>query len=175
MRHIQVNRIAHCVQILALGRVAQTMPLRLDVVGFRLHHAGCKGRMVQRAVITFRIVFDRDLPIATLRDLDTFPSCLGALRELGFRFVDYPQNFERRFLRKGWPRSVHLHVVEEGTDEDLAPRTFRDALLSSTDLRDEYAALKREAAEACRGRRAAYGELKGPFIRRVLETARRES
>ena len=49
----QVDGIAHRIQVLAFGGMAQTMALRLDVVGFRPHDAGGEGLVVQRAVIAF--------------------------------------------------------------------------------------------------------------------------
>ena len=79
----------------------------------------------------------------------------------------------REFFRRGTPRSYHLHLTVMGGDFWREHVAFRDALRASTQLRDEYAALKRALAERFPRDREAYIEGKGPFVRRVLQMSGR--
>ena len=45
--------IAHAVQILAFGCMAQAFALRLDIIGFRFDNAIRKGQVIQRTMLTF--------------------------------------------------------------------------------------------------------------------------
>jgi GrpB-like predicted nucleotidyltransferase (UPF0157 family) len=75
---------------------------------------------------------------------------------------------EHRF-RKGdsVPRDVIVHVVAEGSRDDLV--RFRDALRADPSLAEEYEVLKREKLAELGGWYS--GRDKEPFIRRVLEAS----
>ena len=62
----KIDWVGHLLEILALGGVAKTISLRLDVVGVRLDHPGREGAMIDSAVITLRIVLDGHFPVALL-------------------------------------------------------------------------------------------------------------
>jgi GrpB-like predicted nucleotidyltransferase (UPF0157 family)/predicted kinase len=98
--------------------------------------------------------------------------CIGPLSDLGYAFIDYPQNTDRRFFRKGVPRTHHVHVVSEGNAELRDHLAFRDALRADPQLRDQYAALKFDLAERHRNDRAQYSESKTNFVRRVLSSTK---
>jgi len=106
--------------------------------------------------------------LLTVEHLQDTKKCIQPLSELGYAFIDYPQNTNRLFFRKGKPRNYHLHIVEKGSDTELNHIHFRDALLSDTTLRDEYMNLKRDAIRKYRYRRALYGERKTRLIQRAL-------
>jgi GrpB-like predicted nucleotidyltransferase (UPF0157 family) len=106
--------------------------------------------------------------LLTVEHLQDARKCIQPLRELGYTFIDYPQNTDRLFFRKGKPRSYHLHIVEKGSDSEENHIHFRDALLSDATLKNEYLNLKLGAIQKYRHRRALYGERKTVLIQRAL-------
>ncbi|MBD3306381.1 hypothetical protein GF339_08275 [candidate division KSB3 bacterium] len=112
--------------------------------------------------------------LVSLDRLEDASRCISPLRALGYAFIDYPQNTDRRFFRKGTPRSHHLHLVEQGSASERDHLDFRDAILANDVLRQEYLQLKSEAMHQHKDRRALYGERKGDFIRHALATYRGE-
>jgi len=77
----------------------------------------------------------------------------------------------REYFRRGSPRAYHLHLaVRDGAfwREHLA---FRDVLRARADVRDAYAALKRDLAGRHPRDREAYTEGKGDFVREVVARA----
>lgn len=99
-----------------------------------------------------------------IRKLEDFIECIPPLRELGYTFVDYPENTERYFFRKGQPRTHHLHIVEVNSEELYRPLDFRDALRASPTLRERYAQLKYKLAREKQSNRNAYTKGKGALI-----------
>ena len=95
--------------------------------------------------------------------------CIAPLAELGYTFINHPQNTDRHYFRKGMPRTHHLHIVEEGHAEAVDHIAFRDILRREPELRQQYADLKADLAERYRTNRAAYTDAKGEFVRGVLE------
>ena len=110
-----------------------------------------------------------DIMIA-VRQLEDAIECIGSLGDLGYAFIDHPQNTDRRFFRKGVPRTHHVHIVAQGNAELRDHLAFRDALRSNPAWRDQYAALKIDLAERHRNDRAQYTVSKTEFVRRVLST-----
>ncbi len=102
--------------------------------------------------------------------LDDAAGCIAPLAGLGYAFVDYPQNTDRRFFRKGKPRTHHIQIVEHDSPAARAYIGFRDALRADPSLREEYAALKRASQRELKHRRAQYGERKSELIRRALQS-----
>jgi GrpB-like predicted nucleotidyltransferase (UPF0157 family)/predicted kinase len=94
--------------------------------------------------------------------------CLGPLSDLGYAFLDFPQNTERRFFRKGQPRTYHVHIVETDSAELREHLAFRDALRTNSGWRDQYAVLKYDLANRHRNDRAQYSKSKTEFVRRIL-------
>ena len=112
-----------------------------------------------------------DIMIA-LPQLEDAIECIGPLSDLGYAFIDYPQNTARRFFRKGQPRTHHVHIVAQDSVELRDHLAFRDALRADPQLRDQYAALKVNLAERHRNDRAQYTENKTDFVRRVLSSTK---
>jgi GrpB-like predicted nucleotidyltransferase (UPF0157 family) len=106
--------------------------------------------------------------MVVVRRLDDAVDCIAPLRDLGYAFIDYPQNVDRRFFRKGKPRTHHLHIVEAGSRSLIEHLAFRDALRADADLRRRYRALKHDLRTRYARDRAAYSEGKGTFVQKVL-------
>jgi GrpB-like predicted nucleotidyltransferase (UPF0157 family)/predicted kinase len=106
--------------------------------------------------------------MVVVRYLDDAVACIAPLQELGYAFIDYPENTDRRFFRKGKPRTYHLHIVEEGSRSLAEHLAFRDALCADADLRREYQELKHALRARYKHDRATYSESKGAFVQKVL-------
>ncbi len=106
--------------------------------------------------------------LVLVRDLEDAPACIAPLSELGYIFVDHVANLERRFFRKGMPRTHHLHIVAVGSSEAHRHPAFRDALRADPELRAAYARLKRDLAAQNEGDRLAYTRGKTAFVRAAL-------
>lgn len=109
-----------------------------------------------------------DIAVA-VRQLEEAVACIAPLRGLGYALVDYPQNTDRRFFRKGKPRSHHLHIVEWDSLDLREKLAFRDALRADQELRQQYADVKSELSRRYRYDRASYSERKSAFVRCVLD------
>lgn len=76
--------------------------------------------------------------MVVVRHLDDAVHCIAPLKELGYTFVDYPDNVDRRFFRKGVPRTHHLHIVAAGSQSLADHLDFRDALRAQPEIRQQY-------------------------------------
>jgi len=106
--------------------------------------------------------------LVSIARLEDAWECIAPLAQLGYTFVDYPANIERRFFRKGFPRTHHIHIVQAGGREEHEKLRFRDALRSDPGLRLRYEKLKLELSAAHRYDRARYAEEKTDFVRAAL-------
>lgn len=70
------------------------------------------------------------------------------------------------------PRDVQIHVCESGNYWEIEHVLFRDYLRAHDDVRDAYAALKLDLAEAYRYDRLAYTDAKSEFILEALDAAK---
>jgi GrpB-like predicted nucleotidyltransferase (UPF0157 family) len=77
----------------------------------------------------------------------------------------------REFFRRGDPRAYHLHLTTIGSAFWWDHLTFRNRLRADDELRDAYAALKRDLAARFPLDREAYIAAKEPFVKAVLRTA----
>ncbi len=80
----------------------------------------------------------------------------------------------RLIVRESLPdvRTVHVHIVEHGTDAWGDYIEFRDALRNDLSLRDQYAKVKRTLAPDFPEDRTSYRHAKNAFIRSTLSTLR---
>jgi len=126
-----------------------------------IHHIGSTSvpGLVAKSIVDMMV---------TVRKLDDARDCIAPLGELGYIFVDHPQNTNRRFFKKGNPRTHHLHIVESGGESEWRHVAFRDALRADVGIRDEYVALKKDLAEKYPHNRPKYTESKTDFIEGVL-------
>ncbi len=106
--------------------------------------------------------------LVTVGRLEEAVACIPPLRKLGYAFIDYPQNRDRRFFRKGKPRSHHLHIVEQDSPDLRDKLAFRDALRTDPVLRQRYADLKIQLATRYQDDRATYSERKTAFVKNAL-------
>jgi GrpB-like predicted nucleotidyltransferase (UPF0157 family) len=113
--------------------------------------------------------------LAGVRNLEESRPCIDLLSADGWLWAPYREEVEHWFCRPTVEyRTHHLHVVEHGGEEWTAMLAFRDTLRADADLRDRYAALKRELAQRHRDDREAYTEAKVAFIAAAVAAARDE-
>ncbi len=106
--------------------------------------------------------------------LEQTAACIPPLQALGYVFIDHPENVDRRFFRKGSPRSHHLHLVEHDSQVLQDHLDFRDALRKDEVMRQGYQDLKQELAARFDSERKAYTDHKGSFVIKALQAYRRQ-
>jgi len=113
-------------------------------------------------------VIDVLISVATIRDESSFRP---GLESLGYeRREDVAMPDDAYFvLNEDGVKVVQLHVCESGGSFEREHLAFRDKLRSDPELRDRYAALKRELGKRFPDDRLAYTAAKAPFIRAALE------
>jgi GrpB-like predicted nucleotidyltransferase (UPF0157 family) len=126
-----------------------------------IHHIGSTAvpGLAAKPVIDILIV---------VRQWQDVADCLAPLRTLGYAFIDYPQNVDRKFFCKGRPRTHHVHLVAPDTATLRDHLAFRDALRANPDRRAEYATLKYKLAQRFKTDRAQYSAGKTEFVKRVI-------
>ena len=87
-----------------------------------------------------------------------------------FRSRDDQHRYFRPF--SGLPRSVQVHVCNMGSEWERRHLLFRDFLRADTRAKDEYLAVKRQAAVLWRDDRIAYADAKTEVIERLMRRAR---
>jgi GrpB-like predicted nucleotidyltransferase (UPF0157 family) len=96
----------------------------------------------------------------------------GSVESLGYRFApvrtDVMHFFERRAPGE---QAYNLQLIPYRSDCWNRRVAFRDYLRSNPEIAQEYAILKKQLAKDYPLDRAAYGDGKGPFIRRITERA----
>ena len=106
-----------------------------------------------------------------VRRLEDAQECIAPLLALGYTFIDHPENIDRRFFRKGQPRTHHLHIVEQSSQTLFDHLKFRDALRGDPALKERYRQLKATLTVQYRYERAAYTKNKTAFVRSVLDVS----
>jgi GrpB-like predicted nucleotidyltransferase (UPF0157 family) len=115
--------------------------------------------------------------LAVVDKYERFVSAIPLLEDVSWVLAPEPGDQDERKYSLCHPdiaqRSHHLHVVECLSTGWPTWLRFRDTLRTDPDAAAEYAALKRELAEADPHDRPAYRAAKAPFIQSVLTGARR--
>lgn len=109
-------------------------------------------------------IIDLDVVLASSTDL---PEAVRLLSFIGYVHEgDLGIAAREAFRSPSGEPPHHLYVLEEGAKELRRHLAFRDALRADNDLRNGYATLKRELAEA--HNRSGYTEAKLAFISAAL-------
>lgn len=119
-------------------------------------------------------VIDLMAAVKTLRDVQ---SCIQPMIELGYEYISEFETVmpERRYFRKGMPRTHQVHLVELQSEFWTRHILFRDYLRSHPETARAYGQLKRDLAIKFREDRNAYTDAKTEFIQMVEAKARAES
>jgi len=114
--------------------------------------------------------------IVGVQDLNEVSNFVSPLSKIEYDYVPKPEIRDRKFFRKGlWGQGTcHLHICEFNSSEWIEKLLFRDYLRLNHKVAEEYASLKEELASKYHFDRPAYTKKKEPFIKTVIEKARRE-
>ncbi|MFD6440976.1 GrpB family protein [Peribacillus sp. NPDC060186] len=114
--------------------------------------------------------------MAGVQHLDDVDKFIEPLKTIGYEFVVHKEFPERRFFRKGqWRAGTHhLHIYKFGSEEWNNHLLFRDYLRIHSDVRKQYQQVKLNLAQKHRVDRVGYTKAKAPFIRSVIEKAKKE-
>jgi GrpB-like predicted nucleotidyltransferase (UPF0157 family) len=105
--------------------------------------------------------------MVTVDDPEDEQAYMGPLENAGY-VLRVRETNHRMFRTQG--RDVQVHIWRAGSDDEARHLLFRDQLRSNPADREAYEALKRSLAGRWRDVNY-YAEAKGPFIKRVVETA----
>ena len=114
IRMTTVDIVGQLIQRRRFRGVAQAIALGLDVIGFGLDDAGGEGRVVEGAVIAFRVILDRNLPIAVLLHFHPFQRL--QLRPMGQETLQLRPGVGEPRFHGG---RVRIEVHEDEAEEDL--------------------------------------------------------
>jgi len=90
------------------------------------------------------------------------------LHSLGYMPQAFPGDApDHVLLRKGSPRTHHLHIVPQGSYEHRRHLAFRDYLRTHPDTAQAYAELKIRLAQMYPSDREAYSHAKTDFVRAI--------
>jgi GrpB-like predicted nucleotidyltransferase (UPF0157 family) len=145
----------------------ERVQLALGELALNIHHIGSTSvpGLSAKPVIDLMV----EIP-----DIEHASACIPPLQALGYAFIDHPENIDRRFFRKGSPRSYHLHLVQQNSQALQDHLDFREALRTDVALRQRYQLLKEELADRFSSERKAYTDHKGDFVVTALQAYRSE-
>lgn len=103
-----------------------------------------------------------------VRSFDVLPHIVSAMAATGYAHKGEFGLPGRQFFTKGDPVLFHAHVVETQSPHWRRWTGFRDALLGSAQLRDDYEKEKRRLVARHAANRPAYTAAKSDFICRAL-------
>jgi GrpB-like predicted nucleotidyltransferase (UPF0157 family) len=84
--------------------------------------------------------------------------------------------YDREFIDdQGEVSMYHLHVTYANSEDWIAMVAFRNFLRSNDEALQEYAAIKKQAAELADNKRAVYVKMKNPVIEKLLKRALQDS
>ncbi len=146
------------------GEWRRRLGTALGDVALRVDHVGSTAvpGLAAKPVIDVQVSVD---------DLEDEPEYVPAIESTGV--VLQSREHARRYFRPppGRPRTVQVHVCAAGSEWERDHLLFRDYLRAHDEVRDAYAALKRELARCWGSDRLAYTGEKTAFILGTLEIA----
>lgn len=136
----------------------------LPAGSFELHHVGSTAvpGLASKPII--------DLILA-VPQLSSAAELIPQLESLGYLYQPDSGEHDRLYLRKGSPRSHHLHIVEQGSESLVRHLAFRDYLRTHPEKAQEYGELKKRLATELGDDREAYTNAKSEFIFSCVEQA----
>ncbi|QGH35669.1 GrpB family protein [Gracilibacillus salitolerans] len=111
-----------------------------------------------------------------VQNLDKVDQFVNPLKEIEYEYVPKPDFKDRKFFRKGeWGKGTsHLHICEYDSSEWIEKLLFRDYLRLHPEAAQEYEVLKKSLACEYKYDRQTYTKKKEPFIKNIVEKAKKE-
>jgi GrpB-like predicted nucleotidyltransferase (UPF0157 family) len=163
-------------------RIIEIVPYRSDwPLQFERHAERIRTALGERALqiehigstsvngLAAKPIVDMLVTVVDPSDEDRYlPDMLTLGYELRVREPDFDEH--RMFRTRA--RDVHIHIFPAGSGEVQRHLLFRDFLRSNPEVRDDYAALKRELSTRDWQDMNEYADAKSPFIDGVIKRAR---
>ncbi|KAB8127488.1 GrpB family protein [Gracilibacillus oryzae] len=113
--------------------------------------------------------------LAGVEDLEIVDHIITPLEKVNYEYIPKPEIMDRKFFRKGpWGQgTVHLHICQHNGKEWVEKLLFRDYLRSHPQAAKAYEDLKMELANLHTYDRQTYTKKKEPFIREIIQSARK--
>ncbi|WP_163583384.1 GrpB family protein [Gracilibacillus saliphilus] len=111
-----------------------------------------------------------------IQKLEEIDQLVNPLKEIEYEYVLKPELKNRKFFRKGeWGKGTsHLHICEYDSREWIEKLLFRDYLRLHPEAAQEYEVLKKSLASVYKHDRQTYTKKKEPFIKNIVERAKKE-
>jgi tellurite methyltransferase len=119
-------------------------------------------------------IIDVNVGIKSFDDVESF---IRPLKMMGYAYMRDQHYDDRHLFVKGpeEKRTYHLNLVEHGSETGWCnPILFRDYLRTHPDMRNKYAALKRELAAKYTDDRPLYSKGKQQMIEEITDNAKKE-
>lgn len=113
-------------------------------------------------------VIDVQVSVTQLRPVEAYST---AIETLGYLHRPHPEVADREFFRPLGPRSIHIHVVAEGSPCEREHLLVRDFLRTDEIAAARYGELKRGLAAKFRDARQDYQQGKDRFLRELIVDA----
>lgn len=153
----------------AFRREADRLRGTLGACALDVHHIGSTSVPGLAA----KPVIDILVEVRSLDELDAKESAMTALGYEGKGEYGIPG---RRYYRLGGAaRTHHVHAFGRGDENVRRHLAFRDYLRTHGEVSDEYARIKKAAAEACAGDSEVYCGMKDGFIKEHVRLALAEN
>ena len=144
----------------------QILPIAPGLI-IEVHHIGSTSVPELAA----KPIIDMLLEVKEIAALDAHNAAFEAL---GYEALGEFGILGRRYFRKGGDDRTHqIHAFESGSDGWLRHIAFRDYLRAHPEVREAYAAVKREAAAQCNHDIYAYMDHKDAFVKAAEQDALR--
>lgn len=114
------------------------------------------------------------IDIAIAVTMEEMPNVYKILESLGYSYGESGSNEQRWFFKihlsdtKENLRTYHVHLTFEGSQEWIHLIKFRDYLRNHPEAAQEYAHLKKNAADLANEDGQEYRRLKEPFFKQIL-------
>jgi GrpB-like predicted nucleotidyltransferase (UPF0157 family) len=132
----------------------------LGPVAVRVEHIGSTSVPGLAA----RPIPDIQISVADIGDRDSFVPVLARLGYEHFRFPELDIDDYLVFVPADGSNSEHIQVCEAGSHQERRHLAVRDFLRVQPAEREAYERVKRDAATAANGERAAYSQGKDAFV-----------
>ncbi|WP_417441391.1 GrpB family protein [Idiomarina sp.] len=130
-----------------------------------MHFGSTSAKVGGKGIIDLSVLYEKgqiDLAIDRLKSL-------GFQEQIAAK--PFPPERPRKdgaVIYEGEKYLVHAHVIEKGSEEHVRQKDYRDYLLSNPSAREEYELSKKSILEQGIKEQDAYGKLKSPFVKSVL-------
>lgn len=149
------------------GNLSARLRKTLGPAAVRIEHIGSTAVPGLAA----RPIPDIQVSVRDVRDRGSFVPALESIGYTHFRFPELDIDDYLVFVPADGSNTEHIQVCQVGSHQELRHLAVREFLRSHPEESDAYESVKREAAIAANGERAAYSKGKDAFVHALEERA----